>query len=211
MWAEYSLQKLLTYVGFRARYKPYLATLLTNLLNQKDPVQYKIQKEELTKLVLEDYQIAENEPKNVVRGGMFDLPVQGNIELKLPQKDKLVLTSPIVNANLSKHIVTTPLVRYDGTVKEYVSMGDWQIEVKGFFCQHEEAKPLQELTQMLAYVKEAREIEITSEYINALGVYSVVVTELDLPAVPYGNLIAYRLSLLSDKPFELKYKDKRNV
>jgi len=39
----------------------------------------------------------------------------------------------------------------------------------------------------------------------------VVVTELDLPAVPYGNLIAYRLSLLSDKPFELKYKDKRNV
>lgn len=209
--AEKTIQSILGYVGLAGKNQSQLLNRINNLLAETDPMQYSLQKKELTQELLEGYKIGDKKLQSITKGGMFGLPVEGNVELRMPGAEPLVLTSPIIQANQTKQVLTTALVRHDGTVKEHVSLGDWQISIKGLFCSHEEKKPIAELVRLLNYVRTAREIEMVNPYINALGVHSVVVTALDLPHSPFANIITYQLSLLSDKPFELKYKDKRNV
>ena len=194
MKKEYKLQDILHYVGVRGA-EPQMQGWVETLMQTQDTRIYRNMQEKITARMYQD------EVKTPTQS-------EQNIILKYGQMPTLTLESPVVSVQKTKKIVTTSMVQYDGTVKELISDGDWQIQIRGIFCNQNLEKPLSELKNALKIWQIKDTIEVFSAYLNTFGIQSLVITDLRFPDTPYINILPYEISALSDKPFEMKRKDK---
>jgi hypothetical protein len=121
---------------------------------------------------------------------------------------------PLVKFSFRKNIVKTVTVgtKRKGTVKEYISADDYQIELKGVCIDPEtpERYPSEqvEVIRKLSETNEA--IEIDNDILRLFGIYKMVVESAsysDMPGVPGAQ--AYTIRAISDEDFyaELQNRD----
>jgi len=112
----------------------------------------------------------------------------------------------LVGYNRPKNIVKTPMQGKDGTVKEYISMDDWQITIQGFIIDYDVmAYPIDRVSELNEWFAINKELTVVSDWMTRLGIFNVVVESLDLPPMPgVANAQAFELVLLSDEPVELE-------
>ncbi|UWY28800.1 DUF6046 domain-containing protein [Flavobacterium sp. TR2] len=119
----------------------------------------------------------------------------------------------IATVNMERNIVTTPMEGRDGTIKEYISEGDYTIQIDGAVTNYSETDPeksrdypVEKLQELLSFLKIKDSLEVQSDYLTLFGIKSVVVKSYGMLQETHSNRQAFQLQLLSDTPYEIKIK-----
>jgi hypothetical protein len=156
------------------------------------------------------------ESDQATRTSYFGTPVFSNLEIKpfkwqtlenetIEIKNGISIDHCLMSISQQKNIVTTPIAGLNGTVKEYISDGDFTIDIEGTISSKQNVYPEKEVNELIQILKAQTNLTLISEFLNWFGISSVVVTNYDLPQTEgFRNIQEFRISLLSDNPVELE-------
>ena len=166
--------------------------------------------------------------------GMADLPI-GTSDLGTPYYSDLTikkgsytdnnnntqqfsgmqLVTVIMTVNQSKNIITTAIQGMDGTVKEYIGMGDYDVTINGIITPTQQVGtanvpangvyPKNNVTILKRILDAPVPLQVTSWYLQMLGIYSLVVKDYNIPQIQGGySQQPFTIHALSDKPIEIQ-------
>lgn len=126
-----------------------------------------------------------------------------------------VLNDCIMTVNQEKKIITTDLQGRAGSIKEYISDGDYSISVQAAIAgdslkstnqQYESSDvyPMQELKLFMAVLKVPEALVVSSDWLNIFGVKSVVIMSYAFEQETHSNRQNFTMQMLSDEPYEIK-------
>lgn len=143
--------------------------------------------------------------------GLLGLPVFAQVNFLAPAGwVQLHLNDPIVEISREKVIVTTEIEGRDGTVKEFISSGDYAVTIKGILASDPtkgtEARryPTAQVQALKELIDLPQALPVTGRLFKLFGIHNLVIKGHSWPALPgFTNLQAYELRCLSDEPIEL--------
>jgi hypothetical protein len=123
-----------------------------------------------------------------------------------PDQSEILLQNTVSSFNNRKNIVETPLVNGLGTVKEQISITDWDINVKGLIVSTDRDYPDREVQEL----KQLYDMEVTLGIRNARSSIvlenqeQVIIKSLVFPEIKgMMHIQAFEMELVSDIPFKL--------
>lgn len=133
------------------------------------------------------------------------LSTSNDTKSKLKGKE-ILLQNTVSSFTNKKNIVETALVNRQGTVKELISIDDWDINIKGLIVSttpdYPDAK-VQELVELYE-LEEPLQIRNVRSSITLRGQEQVVIKSLTFPEIKGKKRIqAFEMDLTSDIPFSL--------
>jgi len=143
--------------------------------------------------------------------GLLGLPVFTRVSF-LPTAFHLGLNldDPLVEVSQDKNIVLTEVQGRNGTVKEYISDGDFSVSIKGILAsdpfdgRYSRRYPEREVQALRQLVAIPEALPVTGRLFQILGIRNLVIKGVSWPTLPgFTNLQAYELRCLSDEPVEL--------
>ncbi|MCC3159522.1 DUF6046 domain-containing protein [Hymenobacter sp. 15J16-1T3B] len=141
--------------------------------------------------------------------GLLGLPMFQRVLLG-PVGGEVLLQEPIVTIDRPKLIVTTEIQGRDGSVKEYISDGDFQLTIKGILAppisngQYARRYPEAEVQALKRVLDLPEALPIACRLCGLHGIHNVVVKHRSWPPLPgFTNLQAYEIQLVSDNAPEL--------
>lgn len=156
-------------------------------------------------------------------GNMSGMPVFDSITFKNPAGNEtqtfvegqpnglvndsdLTLVTALISINKSKNIVVTKIQGRNGTVKEYVSDDDYQINIRGVIVgKYSNKRPIDEMKKLEDYCNFNREIDIVCNFLNDLNVQTVVIiSHTKSQREGTRNVIDFEIQCLQETPFEIK-------
>ena len=119
--------------------------------------------------------------------------------------DDFRIDDVLLTVSQSKKIITTEIQGRDGTVKEYIGLDDFQVQITGRLNGNYNVNP-KELTKQLKKILSAGQpLEITSWYLQNLDITDVVVKDFNFGQTEGEYSTQYfTVNALSDKRFEAK-------
>jgi hypothetical protein len=156
-------------------------------------------------------------PPDMEGTGLLGLPVFARVEfLAAAGWRQLVLDDPIVEVSRDKLIVTTDIQGRNGSVKEYISNGDYAVTIKGVLASNPKdgrfarRYPAREVAALQSLLDVPAALPVTGRLFRLLGIKNLVIKGHSWPALPgFTNLQAYELRCLSDDPIELNLNESR--
>jgi hypothetical protein len=116
----------------------------------------------------------------------------------------LSIETVIITVNQHKNIVRTPVQGRDGTVKEYIGMGDFDITIQGILASSNNVYPTADVQTLQAIVNAPIPIAVTSRWLNQMGVFNIVVDSYSFPQTEGGySQQAFSINAISDMPVQL--------
>jgi hypothetical protein len=121
----------------------------------------------------------------------------------------------LIEVNQTRNIVTTAVQGRNGTVKEYISDGDYQISISGkITSQYNNVAPFESdiayINSVFAMLKANVAIPVASNFLDMFQINSMVVLDYRLAQNEGArNTIDFSMNCLSDEPFEIKYSEKQ--
>lgn len=198
---NYTIPELLSIIGIRG-YIPQAAVALNKAIKAKTELDYNQSIREATELII-GIKAQDFGSSSFFEGVPLWLPLL----LQHDEIGELLLENAIVDLTRTKNIITTAVQGLDGTIKEYISNGDWQITVRGIIAQKQYGYPKEQYKQLLKFMQLNKPINVANQWLNDAEIYSIVITDFKLPYNPHINCITYEFNALSDKPVELKIND----
>lgn len=153
----------------------------------------------------------------------FGLPVFDNVlfeGLKYNTNDGKEITVPnfsmgiaLCEVNQSRNIVATQVAGRDGTVKEYISDGDFSINIKGVLASlYQNVPPKDSINQLMGFCRSPQEFNVTSNFLAYFGIYTIVIKDYTFSQIEgKRNVIGFNLQCWSDVPFEIKGTKNKSV
>jgi hypothetical protein len=143
--------------------------------------------------------------------GLLGLPVFARIDFLAPAGwARLSLLDPIVEIGRQKNILMTDLQGGDGSVKEFISKGDYAVTIRGILAsdpmdgQHARRYPTREVQALQEIIELDEDIPVSGRLFKLFGIKNLVIRDHSWPPLPgFTNLQAYELRCVSDKPIEL--------
>lgn len=166
-----------------------------------------------------DYIVGSIETDEPERTSFFGTPVYSNLQIlpfsydtldgeNIQISNGITIDTVIFTINQTKNIVKTPIQGRNGTVKEYISDGDFQIEISGAIVSPGRTYPQTEVNELIEILKAPIAIpsdSLISEYLNWFGIHSIVIESYDFPQTEgTRNQQEFRISAVSDIPVELE-------
>lgn len=104
----------------------------------------------------------------------------------------------------AKNIVTTAIQGRDGTIKEYISDGDYAVNIKGVLNAPNGTFPLDEFINLIKTLKAPVPLKVNSWWLEKFGIYNIVVTGYSF-AQQAGRFSQqmFEINAISDTPIEL--------
>ena len=129
--------------------------------------------------------------------------------------DELIIPSAIIEVSQSKNIITTAIQGRNGTVKEFVSDGDFSITLTGVIVGKNEGGkvkgignvyPFDDVQKLITICKIPAPISVTSSFLDKIfSISQVVITDYSIPQKEASrNMQPFQISMLSDVPIELE-------
>lgn len=112
----------------------------------------------------------------------------------------------LIDVSQTKNIVKTSIAGLNGTVKEYMSEGDFVINLKGVIVGDvaNQRPDIDKLNSLVEYLKAPTAIPITSRFLNEWNINSVVVESYKVGQREGSrNIIDIEINMLSDDVIEL--------
>jgi hypothetical protein len=143
-------------------------------------------------------------------------PVYSNLEIEggsytddngnTIQYPSIRVDSALFIVSQSKNIVKTAVQGRNGTVKEFISDGDYQISISGSISgKGNNIYPKDDVAALDKILKAPVALAVTSWYLNQLGIHSIVVEYYSLPQQPGRNAQQdFQISAVSDTPVILQ-------
>ncbi|KMQ69944.1 hypothetical protein ACM39_02580 [Chryseobacterium sp. FH2] len=136
----------------------------------------------------------------------------------------------IMTVNQEKNIVTTALQGRDGTIKEYISKGDYNISIMlgvvnyadiyipniitglGTDVTYASAEyPLERIREFHEILASEETLSVASPFLSIFKIESAVVKSYALEQETFGNRQSIKIEMLSDYPYEIKLKEQKDV
>lgn len=131
-------------------------------------------------------------------------------ELTLRKQDgqSLVINDAVCAVSRSKNIVTTQMVGTDGTVKEYISNGDYQINiVVGVAAVRDgvivDEYPAEGLEQLRDFFDEKASIDVHSLFLEIFDIGSIVIKSFSVSQDTASNYQSVSISAMSDDEYNV--------
>lgn len=173
-------------------YVPKLGEKINQLLNAPTELSYKTALYEVTKEILYGDTFFPTLPK------FLPLTFLKNDVVK----EDLLMESAVVEIANTKNIVNTAIQGRDGTVKEFISNGDYQVSIKGTFAFKGLDWPRDNVALFRQFMEAGMALKITHELLNSMGIYELVITDWSLPQSSFVNIMQYQINAVSDQPLD---------
>lgn len=141
-----------------------------------------------------------------------------SLALKYKGKE-FVFQECLISLNMEKNIVTTALQGRNGTIKEYISDGDYNITIDAGISTYEIDKelgytldyPLDAVAELKKMLSLPETLEVQSDFLELFGIKSAVVKSFNLQQETHSNRQSINIQMLSDEPYEIKLKEENDV
>lgn len=143
--------------------------------------------------------------------GLLGLPIFQQIIFR-DGEESLYLGDSLCDIQMTRTIIRTQVSGRSGTIKEFISNGDYEINIKGFLVSNNPYKAPE--AQIRAFndwfTLRKKSIGIEGRMFELFGIHNVVVDSWSFPQLPtYINLRPYELKCYSDDELRLgQEKDK---
>lgn len=129
--------------------------------------------------------------------------------VELPE---IELQSALLVVTQAKNIVRTQMVGRNGTVKEYIADGDFEVSVEGAITGPDLVFPEDAVRDLHEVLRAPIALEVVSRHLNALDITRLVVVQYSFPQEQARfSSPRYQFSCLSDKPVELVIDEEADV
>lgn len=124
--------------------------------------------------------------------------------------DKLVMSDAVVSLSREKRIVRTALAGLDGTIKEYICNGDYDITIAvGIVAVDESGQIVDEypaagVGRVKEFLDENKAVTVSSEFLKIFGISRMVVTRFSLKQETHSNRQTLEVRALSDVDYVIK-------
>tara|TARA_R110000796_G_scaffold74629_8_gene167823 strand:- start:2817 stop:3452 length:636 start_codon:yes stop_codon:yes gene_type:complete len=173
------------------------------------------------------FTVQDSEEETPPKYSYLGTPVYSNLEFPPGQyKDNegrvinfegIRLDSVLFDVSIEKNIIRTAINGRDGTVKQFISMGDYAINVQGVIIGQSDANnagfevsgtnliPEGEIRKFNDIIKCPQEIEVVSEFLDFFDVSTVVIEGAGFSQREgFRDSVYFSAGMLSDAPIELK-------
>ncbi|WP_308003034.1 DUF6046 domain-containing protein [uncultured Chryseobacterium sp.] len=156
-------------------------------------------------------------------------PTLTNLVIK-SSKASFEFVDCIMTVNQEKNIITTALQGRDGTIKEYISKGDYNISIMlgivnyadiyvpnmitGLGTEITTASaeyPLEKIREFHEILASDETLTVASDFLSIFNIKSAVVKSYSLEQETFGNRQSIKIEMLSDYPYEIKLKEQQDV
>lgn len=135
-------------------------------------------------------------------------------EMKLRSKDgeELELNDVVASVTQAKNIVKTVLVGRAGTVKEYISDGDYQIDLTVGVVATDggvivDEYPKEGMKELLRFLDKEEAIEVHSDFLDLFNITELVVERYSASQNTQGNYQTVTVNALSDEEYSVVSRD----
>jgi len=121
----------------------------------------------------------------------------------------------LLEVSQTRNIITTAVQGRNGTVKEYISDGDYQISITGVISsKYNNVAPFESdityINSVFAMLKANVSIPVACNFLDMFQINSMVVLDYKFNQIEGArNTIGFSMNCLSDEPFEIKYSEKQ--
>ncbi len=124
---------------------------------------------------------------------------------KIADLPELSLDVVLVEISQTKNIVMTAIQGRNGTVKEYINDGDFNITIRGgLFGGDAHAYPIGEVRALDTLMKAPMSLPVISEFLRIHDIYDIVVTDYRYPQQEgFQNVQLFEINCVSDAPINL--------
>ncbi|MDD3079090.1 MAG: DUF6046 domain-containing protein [Paludibacter sp.] len=152
--------------------------------------------------------------ENNIKGSPFYSTNNNGNEVFLPiwlirtNGDKFLLQNTVSSFTSKKNIVETTLINQQGSVKEEISIDDWEVNVKGIIVSDDYDYPDQQVADLRQLYKLSESLEIENARSSLLFENNerVVIRDLKFTEIKgMKNMQAFEMNLVSDFEFKLIY------
>lgn len=123
-----------------------------------------------------------------------------------PENRALVLDTVLMEVDIIKNVVMTQIPGRDGTVKEYINRGDYEILIQGVIVSpYARVFPKDEVTALRNLLDLPTSLSVSSSFLQIFSVHNIVVLHAKV-AEKMGsrNEVPFFINAVSDEPIELK-------
>ena len=135
------------------------------------------------------------------------------------ERYSLLFQEVVISVSQERNIVTTSLQGRDGTIKEYISNGDYGITLDIALTDYEgepdeqtdeefllpkQDYPISRVETLRKLLTTPQTVEVESDFLYAFGIRSAVVTSFSLQQETHSNPQSVQIQMLSDEPYEIK-------
>lgn len=114
------------------------------------------------------------------------------------------LVTVLVNVAQPKRIVITEIQGKNNSVKEYIGLSDYALNINGIITGPNGRYPIEEVSALKELCKAPVSIPVISRYLQNLDIYNLVVTDYNFEQQPGGYSSQYfTINAISDEPVEL--------
>ncbi len=132
-------------------------------------------------------------------------PVFADLRFPRDGKSDIKLETVLIDVSQRKNIVTTAVQGRNGTVKEYVSDGDFEVRLRGAIVKEgRNSYPTAEVRDLQELLSRPETVKIVADYLRLFNIYSGVITGYSFPQQEgFQNVQLFEINLISDTPEEL--------
>ncbi len=134
------------------------------------------------------------------------------VTLEKEDGETLVINDVVAGIRRQKNIVTTQMVGMDGTVKEYINNGDYQIELAVGVIAIEDGVIVDEypesgIKELRKFLEDKNAIKVQSTFFDIFGIDRIVVTGFSVSQDTSSNYQEISVSALSDEEYNVYSTD----
>jgi len=117
------------------------------------------------------------------------------------------IDTALITVTQTKNIVKTALSGRDGTIKQMIAQGDFDVDIRFVIASEVFSNnyPLEEVKALKQILDSTDSIKVASQFLTALDIENLVVENYTLPQTQgFENIQQVRLRCSSDKPIEIR-------
>lgn len=136
-----------------------------------------------------------------------------DLVVKVPGEGLLLINDVTVNVSLQKEVVKTALVGSAGTIKEYITDGDYQLSMSvGLVAVDDEGRitdqyPERAMAQLREILERPEALEVSSAFLDIFGITHIVVTGFSAKQMTHSNRQEIEITALSDTEYVIESND----
>ena len=127
---------------------------------------------------------------------------------KTQSADEMKMEEAICSISRAKHIVKTQLTGLDGTIKEYINNGDYDINISvglvaiedGVITDQYPADGIRAIKELLDHNEP---LFVNSEFLQLFDITKIVITDYAIQQMTHSNRQVISIKALSDEDYEL--------
>jgi len=122
--------------------------------------------------------------------------------------DQLTYDSVLITVSQAKKIIKTEIAGKNGTVKEYIGLDDYVVQINGVICGLNGVHPKDEIAQLKKMLDAPVPIQVACPYLQNLGIMNLVVDNYQIGQEEGGHSYQqFSITFIDDIPTELRIAD----